>query len=46
MRTVFALFNFKSTDLAEEERNYLEYHVKLARRLPSPIHHRPPAWTD
>ena len=34
MRTVFALFNFKSSDLAAEERNYIEYHVQLARQLP------------
>ena len=34
MRTVFALFNFKSSDLATEERNYIEYHVQLARELP------------
>ena len=34
MRTVFALFNFKSSDLAAEERNYLDYHVQLARQLP------------
>jgi len=34
MRTVFALFNFKSSDLAAEERNYIENHVQLARQLP------------
>jgi hypothetical protein len=34
MRTVFALFNFKSSDFAAEERNYIEYHVQLARQLP------------
>jgi uncharacterized protein (TIGR02118 family) len=34
MRTVFALFNFKSSDLAAEERNYIEHHVQLARQLP------------
>lgn len=34
MRTIFALFNFKSSDLAAEESNYIEHHVKLARQLP------------
>ena len=34
MRTIFALFNFKSSDLAAEERNYIEHHVQLARQLP------------
>jgi uncharacterized protein (TIGR02118 family) len=34
MRTVFALFNFKSSDLAAEEHNYIKYHVQLARQLP------------
>lgn len=34
MRTVFALFNFRSSDLAAEERNYIEHHVHLARQLP------------
>ena len=34
MRTVFAGFSFKSADLAAEEKNYLENHVRLARELP------------
>jgi uncharacterized protein (TIGR02118 family) len=34
MHTVFALFNFKSSDLAAEENNYIEHHVQLARQLP------------
>jgi uncharacterized protein (TIGR02118 family) len=34
MRTVFALFNFKSSDLAAEEKNYADNHVRLARQLP------------
>jgi uncharacterized protein (TIGR02118 family) len=34
MRTVFAMFNFKSSDLAAEESNYAENHVRLARQLP------------
>jgi uncharacterized protein (TIGR02118 family) len=34
MRTVFACFDFKSTDLEAEERNYAEVHVALAKQLP------------
>jgi uncharacterized protein (TIGR02118 family) len=34
MRTLFALFDFKSSDLAAEEQNYIETHVRLARELP------------
>jgi uncharacterized protein (TIGR02118 family) len=34
MRTVFAGFSYKSADLAAEEKNYLENHVRLARQLP------------
>jgi uncharacterized protein (TIGR02118 family) len=34
MRTVFAGFSYKSADLAAEEKNYLENHVRLARELP------------
>jgi uncharacterized protein (TIGR02118 family) len=34
MRTLFALFDFKSTDLAAEEQNYSDTHIRLARELP------------
>jgi uncharacterized protein (TIGR02118 family) len=34
MRTLFALFDYKSSDLAAEERNYIDNHVRLARELP------------
>lgn len=34
MRTLFALFDFKSTDVAAEEENYIGNHVRLARELP------------
>src|SRR6266481_815832 len=34
MKTVFATFNFKSTDLASAERLYIENHVRLTRLLP------------
>lgn len=34
MYTSFASFNFKSADLEAEEKNYLDYHVPLARKLP------------
>ncbi len=34
MRTVFTCFDFKSSDLEAEERNYAEVHVPLARQLP------------
>jgi uncharacterized protein (TIGR02118 family) len=34
MRTVFAMFNFKSSDLAAEEKNYADNHVRLAKELP------------
>jgi uncharacterized protein (TIGR02118 family) len=34
MRTLVALFDFASTDLAAEEQNYLDVHVSLARELP------------
>jgi len=34
MRTIFAAFDFKSGDLADEENNYLENHVRLAKELP------------
>jgi uncharacterized protein (TIGR02118 family) len=34
MRTLFALFDFKSGDVAAEERNYADVHVRLARDLP------------
>lgn len=34
MRTLFALFNFKSPDLAAEEQNYAGVHIRLARDLP------------
>lgn len=34
MRTLFALFDFKSGDLAAEEQNYIDTHVSLARELP------------
>ncbi|HUN57832.1 MAG TPA: EthD family reductase [Candidatus Binataceae bacterium] len=34
MRTLFALFDFKSTDLTAEEQNYIGNHVRLARDLP------------
>jgi hypothetical protein len=34
MFLMFARFSFKSSDLAAENKNYLEHHVKLARQLP------------
>ncbi len=34
MRTVFACFDFKSSDLEAEERNYADVHVTLAKQLP------------
>jgi uncharacterized protein (TIGR02118 family) len=34
MRTIYSCFDFKSADLAAEERNYAEVHVGLARQLP------------
>jgi EthD domain len=35
MKTVFATFNFKSTDLAAAEKLYIEYHVRLTHQLPN-----------
>lgn len=35
MRTVFPFFDFKSTDLEAEERNYADVHVMLAKQLPN-----------
>jgi EthD domain len=35
MKTVFATFNFKSTDLANAENLYIENHVRLTRELPN-----------
>jgi len=34
MFLMFARFNFKSADLAAEDKNYFDHHVALARRLP------------
>lgn len=34
MKTVFATFNFKSTDLASAEKSYVEDHVRLTLQLP------------
>jgi uncharacterized protein (TIGR02118 family) len=34
MFLMFARFNFKSADLAAEDRNYFDNHVRLARQLP------------
>jgi uncharacterized protein (TIGR02118 family) len=34
MRTIFAAFDFASDDLAAEERNYLDNHVRLTKHLP------------
>ena len=34
MRTVLAMFNFKSSDIVAEEKNYADNHVRLARQLP------------
>ena len=34
MHLTFVTFNFQSSDLAAEERNYLGHHVELARRFP------------
>lgn len=34
MFLMFARFSFKSSDLAAENKNYLEHHVRLARQLP------------
>jgi len=33
MFLMFARFSFKSSDLAAEDKNYLEHHVRLARQL-------------
>jgi uncharacterized protein (TIGR02118 family) len=35
MKTVFATFNFKSTDTAIAEKHYIEDHVRLTRQLPN-----------
>ena len=35
MRTVFATFNFKSTDTASAEKHYIENHVRLTLQLPN-----------
>jgi uncharacterized protein (TIGR02118 family) len=35
MKTVFATFNFKSTDLPGAEQHYLETHVRLTLQLPN-----------
>ena len=35
MRTVFATFNFKSTDTASAEKHYTENHVRLTLQLPN-----------
>ncbi len=35
MKTVFATFNFKNTDLASAEKLYTENHVRLTRQLPN-----------
>jgi len=35
VKTVFSTFNFKTSDLATEERLYIENHVRLARQLPN-----------
>ena len=35
MKTVFATFNFKSTDLASAEKLYIENHVRLTLQLPN-----------
>jgi EthD domain len=35
MKTVFATFNFKSTDLVSAEKLYIENHVRLTRQLPN-----------
>ena len=32
MFLMFARFSFKSSDLAAENKNYLEHHVRLARQ--------------
>ncbi|HKV54919.1 MAG TPA: EthD family reductase [Candidatus Binataceae bacterium] len=34
MRTIFSTFDFKNADLAMEERNYADNHVRLAKQLP------------
>jgi uncharacterized protein (TIGR02118 family) len=34
MFLMFARFDFKSTDLAAEDKNYFDHHVRLARQLP------------
>jgi hypothetical protein len=34
MFLMFARFDFKSSDLAAEDKNYFDHHVSLARRLP------------
>jgi uncharacterized protein (TIGR02118 family) len=34
MHLTFVTFNYQSADLAAEERNYLDYHVELAKRFP------------
>jgi hypothetical protein len=35
MKTVFATFNFKSTDVAGADKLYLETHVRLTLQLPN-----------
>jgi uncharacterized protein (TIGR02118 family) len=34
MHLTFVTFNYQSADLEAEERNYLDYHVELAKRFP------------
>jgi uncharacterized protein (TIGR02118 family) len=34
MRTIFSTFDFKTADIAAEEKNYLDNHGRLARQLP------------
>jgi hypothetical protein len=34
MRTIFSCFDFKSSDLECEERNYADVHVALEKQLP------------
>jgi hypothetical protein len=35
MRTIFASFDFSSTHLAMEDRNYADIHVAMGKRLPN-----------
>ncbi len=35
MRTIFASFDFSSTHLAMEDRNYADIHVAMGKRLPT-----------